>query len=136
MAWRAAGGATGPLGAKQGGQYPIGGDGIAQNFAGGKVFFSPATGANAVESDILAKYESLGGPVGSDLGFPIANESDGGIGTCQPDLHVLRGRQAGDLLDPRPRRVRGARGHQGRVGQASRCVRQARRAGRRSGRRR
>jgi uncharacterized protein with LGFP repeats len=79
MAWRAAGGASGPLGAKQGGQYPIGGDGIAQNFAGGKVFFSQATGANAVESDILAKYESLGGPVGSDLGFPIANESDGGI---------------------------------------------------------
>ncbi|MEE6176311.1 LGFP repeat-containing protein [Mycobacterium sp. 050134] len=80
MAWRAAGGTTGPLGAKQGGHYPIGGDGIAQNFAGGKVFFSPATGANAVESDILAKYESLGGPVGSDLGFPVGNESDGGIG--------------------------------------------------------
>jgi uncharacterized protein with LGFP repeats len=79
MAWRAAGGASGPLGARQGGQYPIGGDGIVQNFAGGKVFFSQATGANAVESDILAKYESLGGPVGSDLGFPIANESDGGI---------------------------------------------------------
>lgn len=79
MAWRAAGGPNGPLGAKQGGQYPIGGDGIAQNFAGGKVFFSPATGANAVESDILAKYESLGGPVGSDLGFPTANEADGGI---------------------------------------------------------
>jgi len=80
MAWRAAGGATGPLGAKQGGTYPIGGDGIAQNFAGGKVFFNPATGANALESDILAKYESLGGPAGSDLGFPVANESDGGIG--------------------------------------------------------
>ncbi len=80
MAWRAAGGATGPLGAKQGGTYPIGGDGIAQNFAGGKVFFNPATGANALESDILAKYESLGGAAGSDLGFPIANESDGGIG--------------------------------------------------------
>ncbi len=80
MAWRAAGGATGPLGAKQGGNYPIGGDGIAQNFAGGKVFFNPATGANALESDILAKYESLGGPAGSDLGYPTANESDGGIG--------------------------------------------------------
>ncbi|WP_077098539.1 LGFP repeat-containing protein [Mycobacterium terramassiliense] len=80
MAWRAAGGATGPLGAKQGATYPIGGDGIAQNFAGGKVFFSPATGANALESDILAKYESLGGAAGSDLGFPTANESDGGIG--------------------------------------------------------
>jgi uncharacterized protein with LGFP repeats len=80
MAWRAAGGVNGPLGAKQGGAQPIGGDGIVQPFAGGKVFFSPATGANALESDVLAKYESLGGPVGSDLGFPIANESDGGIG--------------------------------------------------------
>ncbi len=80
MAWRAAGGVNGPLGAKQGGEQPIGGDGIVQAFVGGKVFFSPATGANALESDVLAKYESLGGPVGSDLGFPIANESDGGIG--------------------------------------------------------
>nr|WP_025735489.1 LGFP repeat-containing protein [Mycobacterium genavense] len=79
MAWRAAGGVNGPLGAKQGGQNPIGGDGIVQNFAGGKVFFSPATGAAAVESDILAKYEAVGGPVGSDLGFPTANESDGGV---------------------------------------------------------
>jgi len=80
MAWRAAGGSNGPLGAKQGTEYPIGGDGIVQDFAGGKVYFSPATGANAVESDILAKYESVGGPVGSDLGFPTVNESDGGIG--------------------------------------------------------
>ena len=50
----------------------------AQNFAGGKIFYSPATGANVVEADILAKYESLGGP-GGDLGFPIANEADGGL---------------------------------------------------------
>jgi len=78
MAWRAAGGPSGTLGAKQGDQYPVGGDGLAQNFVGGKVFFSPATGANAVESGVLAKYESLGGPGGS-LGFPIANESDGGL---------------------------------------------------------
>ena len=80
MAWRAAGGPNGPLGAKQGGQTPIGGDGIVQNFAGGKVFFTPATGANALETDILAKYESLGGPVGSGLGFPVTNETEGGIG--------------------------------------------------------
>src|SRR5581483_11310291 len=76
MAWRAAGGPSGPLGAKQGDQYPLAGDGLAQNFAGGKIFFSPATGANAVENDTLAKYESLGGP-GGNLGFPIANEADG-----------------------------------------------------------
>lgn len=79
MAWRAAGGPNGPLGVKKGAQYPIGGDGIVQDFANGKVYFSPATGANAVETNILAKYESLGGPAGSDLGFPTANESDGGI---------------------------------------------------------
>src|SRR5271166_5380586 len=69
---------SGPLGAKQGDQYPEGGDGLAQNFAGGKIFFSPASGANAVESDILTRYEALGGPGGS-LGFPIANEADGGL---------------------------------------------------------
>jgi uncharacterized protein with LGFP repeats len=81
MAWRAAGGPSGPLGAKQGDQYPVGTDGLAQNFAGGKIFFSPATGANAIETDILTKYESLGGP-GGDLGFPIANEADGGLKTA------------------------------------------------------
>lgn len=76
MAWRAAGGASGPLGAKQGDQYPVGNGGLAQNFVGGKIFFSPVTGANAVEADILTKYESLGA---SDLGYPIANEADGGL---------------------------------------------------------
>lgn len=79
MAWRAAGGAAGPLGAKQGDQFPIGGDGLAQNFAGGTIFFSPATGANAVETDILTTYQALGGPVDSGLGFPISNEADGGL---------------------------------------------------------
>jgi len=78
MAWRAAGGAAGPLGAKQGDQAPAGASGLAQAFVGGKVFFSPATGANAVETDILTKYEAAGGP-GSDLGFPIANETDGSL---------------------------------------------------------
>lgn len=79
MAWRAAGGAAGPLGAKQGDQYPIGSNGLAQNFTGGKIFFSTATGANAVETDILTKYEALGGPAKSDLGYPISNEADGGL---------------------------------------------------------
>ena len=128
MAWRAAGGPSGPLGAKQGDQYPVGGDGLAQNFAGGKIFFSPATGANAVESDILAKYESLGGP-GGNLGFPIANEADGGLQAGQPGKRVRRRRQTGDLLDARPRRVCGPRRDQGRVGQTRRRDRQTGRAG-------
>ncbi|MCW2514528.1 MAG: hypothetical protein JWR11_3570 [Mycobacterium sp.] len=75
---RAAGGPLGPLGAPDGGQYTIGTDGAGQNFAGGKIFYSPATGANVLTGQVLAKYESVGGPEG-DLGFPTSNENDGGL---------------------------------------------------------
>ena len=75
---RAAGGPLGPLGAPDGGQYKVGADGVGQNFAGGKIFYSPATGASVVTGQILAKYESLGGPDG-DLGLPTASEADGGL---------------------------------------------------------
>jgi uncharacterized protein with LGFP repeats len=77
---RAAGGPLGPLGAAQGPPYQIGADGLGQNFAGGKIFYSPATGANVVTGQVLAKYESVGGPQG-DLGLPTSNEVDGGLGT-------------------------------------------------------
>nr|WP_102142558.1 LGFP repeat-containing protein [Mycobacterium sp. QGD 101] len=77
---RAAGGAMGPLGAPEGGQYKIGADGIGQNFDGGKIFYSPATGANALTGQVLEKYESVGGPEG-DLGFPTSSEVDGGHGS-------------------------------------------------------
>jgi uncharacterized protein with LGFP repeats len=77
---RAAGGALGPLGAAQGPPYPIGADGLGQNFAGGKIFYSPATGANVVTGQVLAKYESVGGPQG-DLGLPTSSEVDGGLAT-------------------------------------------------------
>ena len=75
---RAAGGALGPLGAEEGAQYAIGADGVGQNYAGGKIFYSPDTGANVVTGQVLAKYESVGGPTG-DLGFPTASEADGGL---------------------------------------------------------
>jgi uncharacterized protein with LGFP repeats len=75
---RAAGGPLGPLGAADGGQYSIGADGTGQNYAGGKIFYSPATGANVLTGQVLAKYESVGGPEG-DLGFPTSNENDGGL---------------------------------------------------------
>jgi uncharacterized protein with LGFP repeats len=75
---RAAGGTLGPLGASEGPPYPIGGDGLGQNFAGGKIFYSPKTGANVVTGQVLAKYESVGGPEG-DLGFPTSDEADGGL---------------------------------------------------------
>lgn len=76
---REAGGAMGPLGAKDGDLYPIGDGGFGQKYAGGEIFYSPATGANAVTGQLLEKYESVGGPEG-DLGFPTASESEGGLG--------------------------------------------------------
>src|SRR4051812_18491834 len=60
-AWDGAGGDTGPLGAKDGGVYAAGA-GFGQNFAGGKIFFTPETGAHIMAGAILDKYESLGGP--------------------------------------------------------------------------
>src|SRR6185503_11327044 len=75
---RAAGGPLGPLGAAEGEPYPIGSDGFGQDFVNGKIFYSPDTGANVVTGQVLAKYESVGGPEG-DLGFPITGEVDGGL---------------------------------------------------------
>lgn len=75
---RAAGGPLGPLGAAEGDPYQIGADGLGQDFVNGKIFYSPDTGANVVTGQVLAKYESVGGPEG-DLGFPITSEADGGV---------------------------------------------------------
>lgn len=75
---RAAGGALGPLGAAEGEPYEIGSDGMGQDFVNGTIFYSPDTGANVVTGQVLAKYQSVGGPEG-DLGFPITSEQDGGL---------------------------------------------------------
>lgn len=75
---RAAGGALGPLGAPEGEPYKIGDAGMAQDFVNGTIFYSPDTGANVVTGQVLAKYQSVGGPEG-DLGFPISGEQDGGL---------------------------------------------------------
>ncbi|MBX7432748.1 hypothetical protein JDV09_11625 [Mycobacterium sp. Y57] len=75
---RAAGGPLGPLGAAEGDPYPIGDDGMGQDFVNGKIFYSPDTGANVVTGQVLEKYDSVGGPEG-DLGFPVTSEADGGL---------------------------------------------------------
>ena len=75
-AYDAAGGAAGPMGPPDGGVYPVGG-GFGQNYAGGKIFFTPETGAHTMGGAILQKYESLGGPADSDLGFPTIDEGPG-----------------------------------------------------------
>ena len=75
-AWDAGGGATGSLGPKDGGVYPVG-DGFGQNFAGGRIYFTPDTGAHIMQGAILDKYLSLGGPVDGDLGFPNIDEGGG-----------------------------------------------------------
>lgn len=44
-------------------------------FAGGAVYWSPATGARVVLGAIREKYRELGGP-GGTLGFPVTDEQD------------------------------------------------------------
>src|SRR4029077_13046920 len=83
-AWEKAGGDTSPLGARKGDVYPAG-DGFALDFDGGKMFYSPDTGAKFVYGPILDKYESVGGPATSDLGFPTINAVPGLAG---PDSRV------------------------------------------------
>ncbi|PRC48988.1 hypothetical protein C6A85_77040, partial [Mycobacterium sp. ITM-2017-0098] len=78
---RAAGGPLGPLGAAEGEPYEIGDGGMGQDFVNGTIFYSPDTGANVVTGQVLAKYESVGGPEG-DLGFPISSEGDGGLASA------------------------------------------------------
>src|ERR1700759_4599321 len=75
-AWKDAGGDNSDLGAKQGECY-VAGQGFAQDFVHGKMFFTPATGPRSMMGAILDKYEALGGPAASDLGFPLPSEGRG-----------------------------------------------------------
>jgi len=67
------GGTSGFLGAPVGGQYAVRG-GTAQNYVGGRIYYSPATGAHAVRGAILTHYLALGGP-GGLLGLPTSDET-------------------------------------------------------------
>ncbi|MEV6771003.1 alpha/beta hydrolase-fold protein [Nocardia sp. NPDC051030] len=54
------------------GEYPVQG-GVVQDFRGGQVYFSPATGARPVAGAIGGSYAGLSG-AGSGLGFPTGVE--------------------------------------------------------------
>ncbi|WP_067572346.1 LGFP repeat-containing protein [Nocardia acidivorans] len=69
------GGANTPLGQKVGEVYAFGSDGTAQDFQGGKMIYSPETGAKVMYGAILDKYLALGG-ADAGLGYPTNDESD------------------------------------------------------------
>jgi len=62
----------GYLGGTLGGEYAVAG-GTAQNYTGGRIYYSPATGARVVHGAILTDYLALGGPAGH-LGLPGTDE--------------------------------------------------------------
>ncbi|HKS46886.1 MAG TPA: choice-of-anchor D domain-containing protein [Amycolatopsis sp.] len=55
------------------GQYDTPGGGKAQDFRGGTIYWSAATGAHTVIGTVLEHYKALGGP-GGPLGYPITDE--------------------------------------------------------------
>lgn len=63
------------LGASTSGVEAVG-DGFRQNFSGGSIFWSEATGAHVIYGAVNAKYAEEGGPTGS-LGFPTGDETAG-----------------------------------------------------------
>jgi uncharacterized protein with LGFP repeats len=79
-------------------QYPTADGGKAQDFRGGSIYWSAATGPHAVIGDILAHYKALGGP-SSGLGYPITDElsTPDGIGRYN---HFSRGDGASIYWSP------------------------------------
>ncbi|GAB3311780.1 hypothetical protein GCM10027451_23990 [Geodermatophilus aquaeductus] len=79
--WEAAGGLTGPLGAPVGDETAAG-NGAAQRFTHGNVYWSAATGPQVVLGDLARAYEDARGPAGP-LGFPVSAERPAGPGREQ-----------------------------------------------------
>lgn len=67
----ALGGADSFLGEPTSAVYDVAG-GKARNYQGGRIYYSPTTGAHDVHGAILARYLELGGP--SFLGLPVTGE--------------------------------------------------------------
>jgi len=77
--WRALGSDGSFLGAVTSPEFGVPG-GVAQDFAGGRIYWSSRTGGRSMRGDILARYIALDGTA-TPLGFPTADEGparDGG----------------------------------------------------------
>jgi len=55
--------------------------GAERTYSGGAIYYSKDTGAHVMYGAILDRYQALGGPMSSGLGFPKNDESDTGDGT-------------------------------------------------------
>jgi len=77
--YTALGGTGSVLGQISSAEYAVPG-GRAQNFTGGRIYWSPATGAHEVHGAILGHYLTVGGP-SSALGLPTTDESPSADGT-------------------------------------------------------
>ena len=77
VAHRAAGGPGGPLGPAVGPETcGLAGGGCYQVFRSGSIFWSPATGAHAVQGPVAARWVQLGAENGV-LGYPVSSTSCG-----------------------------------------------------------
>ncbi|WP_067573557.1 LGFP repeat-containing protein [Nocardia acidivorans] len=73
--YTAMGGVAGPLGLPTGAQQDGPGGGKMQEFTGGAIVSSPATGIHVVWGEIRKAWEENGGPNGK-LGYPTSDETD------------------------------------------------------------
>ena len=71
--YAALGGAGSMLGTPVGGEYPVPG-GTGQNYTGGRIYYSAATGAHEVHGAVRARYLALGGAAGV-LHLPVTDET-------------------------------------------------------------
>ena len=70
--WKLVGAGASALGAVISPEYAVAG-GAARDFAGGRIFWSPATGAHALSAQILDRFAAMGA-VNSPLGFPVSDQ--------------------------------------------------------------
>ena len=91
-AYLAAGGPGGTLGFPTAAAEPVGTEGaLRQVLTGGQIYWWAATGAHAVQGEVLARYLAAGG-AGSHLGLPTAAETAvaGGGRTVFQGGHIYR----------------------------------------------